>query len=240
MSIVVFQHDDRSRPGRLGLTLRDHAFRLDVRRLHAGDPVPPDYDDVSAVISLGGRPNVHEKHAWIEREQAFIAGAHERSLPVIGVCLGAQMVAAALGGEVAKMDVPEVGFTDVDLLPPAHTDTILGGVAWRSPQFQTHHYEVSKLPEGAVQLARSAKCEHQAFRVGMRTYAFQYHFEADRAMIDDFLKDARTDLHQSGVTSEEFARDAEKKYEMFARLADRLCVNIATYLIPRVANAVRT
>jgi GMP synthase-like glutamine amidotransferase len=239
MAIIVFQHDDLSRPGRLGVTLRDHAFKLDVRRLHAGDPVPPDYDNVDGVVSLGGRPNVDEGHGWIEREQAFLRGAHTRSLPVVGVCLGAQMVAAALGGAVGKMDRPEVGFTDVKLLPPAHTDTIMGGVAWTSPQFQTHHYEVTTLPEGAVHLATSERCAHQAFRVGMRTYCFQYHFEADRAMIDAFLKDARTDLHQSGATSDEFARDAEKKYEMFARLADRLCLNIATYLIPRVANAMK-
>lgn len=240
MAVIIFQHDDRGRPGRLGLTLRDHAFKLDVRKLHRGDPVPVDYDDVDAVISLGGKPNVNYGHAWLERERDFLRGAHERALPVVGLCLGAQQLALALGGEVAKMDVPEVGFTSVKLLPPAHTDTIMGGIAWDSPQFQTHHYEVTRLPEGAVHLASSAKCANQAFRVGMRSYAFQYHFEADRVMIDEFLKDARTDLHQAGVTSDEFAKDAAQKYEMFARLADRLCLNIATYLIPRVANAVRT
>ena len=239
MAIIVFQHDDRGRPGRLGVTLRDHAFRLDVRKLHRGDPVPADFDDVEAVVSLGGKPNLADGHSWMQREAEFLRGAHERSLPVVGVCLGCQLVAHALGGSVDRMEIPEVGFTDVSLLTPAHTDTIMGGVAWKSPQFQAHRYEVTELPAGAVHLARSEKCQHQAFRVGMRTYAFQYHIEVDRKMIDEHLKDARTDLHASGVTTDEFARDAEKKYEMFARLADRLCVNIATYLIPRVANAVR-
>ncbi|MEO1129152.1 MAG: type 1 glutamine amidotransferase [Planctomycetota bacterium] len=240
MAILVFQHDDRCRPGRLGLTLRDHTFKLRIVRPDQGEQPPVDYDDVDAVISLGGPQMVTDGHAWIEREQEYIRGAHERSLPVIGVCLGHQMVASALGGEVGPMDRPEIGFVDVDVLPAGHTDSILSGVAWRSPQFQKHRQEVKSLPPGAVKLASSKQCDVQIFRAGMRTYGFQYHFECDRAMIDVLLADAKTDLHQAGVTTEEFARQCDEKYEMFARLADRTCINIATYLIPRVATAMRT
>jgi GMP synthase-like glutamine amidotransferase len=239
MAIIVFQHEERSRPGRLGLTLRDHAFKLDIRRLDKGDPVPPDLDNIDAVISLGAKANLDDGHAWIEKEADYIRKAHERSLPVIGVCFGAQMIAHALGGEVAPMQRPEIGFTDVDLLPPAHTDTILTGIAWKTPQFQTHTQKITALPEGAVHLASSAHCAHQAFKVGMRTYAFQYHFEADRKMIDTYIRDEQTALHHAGLTTAEFNTDAEHKYETFARLADRLCINLATYLIPKVATRIR-
>jgi GMP synthase-like glutamine amidotransferase len=240
MAIVMLQYDERGRSGRLGTTLRDHGFKLDVRRIFAGDEMPVDFDDVDGVVALPARANTSDGHAWIEKQRVFLREAHERALPVVGVCFGAQVLAEALGGSVSPMEVPEVGFTDVELTPPAHTDTILAGVAWKTPQFQTHRCEISEPPPGCTVLAKSERCAVQAFRAGMRTYGFQYHFECDRSMVDTYMRDARTDLHQSGVTTDEFARDVERKYEMFARLADRLCVNIATYLIPRVANAVRS
>jgi GMP synthase-like glutamine amidotransferase len=237
MSILVLQHSDRCRPGRLGLTLRDHAFKLDVVRLDKGDNLPPDLDDVDGVISLGGPQNVDEGHAWLDRERELLRSAHEASLPIVGICLGHQLLAEALGGEVGPMEAPEVGFVPVDVLPSGQTDTILAGIAWRAPQFQRHRYEVKKLPAGAQLLASSEKCKVQVFRAGMRSYGFQYHFEADRSMIDAFMSDARTDLHQAGATTDEFARSLERHYEMFSRLADRVCISIATYLIPRVATA---
>ncbi|MEM1422500.1 MAG: type 1 glutamine amidotransferase [Planctomycetota bacterium] len=239
MPIYVLQHDSVNRPGRLGMTLRDHGFDQEVLRLDEGESLPSDFDDVDGVISLGGPQQVDEKHAWIQPELDFLGGAHERSLPVVGVCLGAQLIAKALGGEVGAMTEPELGFDDVTINARSHTETLLSGIAWTSPQFHFHSYEVREAPPGARVLASSRRCAVQAFAVGMRTYAFQYHIEADRSIIDDLTGDAKTQLHASGLTSEEFAHQLDEKYPAFARLADRLCVNIATYLIPRVANAIQ-
>lgn len=237
MAIVVLQHEETCRPGRLGATLRDHGFKLDIRRLDRGDPVPGDLDNVHGVVSLGGHQNVDDGHQWLAREKEFLKAAHEASLPVVGVCLGCQLIAAALGGEVAKMSQPEMGYVEVSLTAAGQTDVILSGIPWRSPQFSHHRYEVSKLPPGAVALASSARCKVQAFRAGMRTYAFQYHFEADRTMADALIQQGRADLHQAGVSDQEYAKQADRSYEKFARLGDRLCLNIATLLMPRVAAA---
>jgi GMP synthase (glutamine-hydrolysing) len=237
MPIIVIQHNDRCRPGRLGMTLRDHGFDQEIIRVDQGRPLPVDFDDVDGVISLGGHQQVDEGHAWIQPELDFIKEAHERALPVVGVCLGHQLVASALGGEVGASEQGEIGFTEVNLHPKAHVETMLSGIAWRSPQFQRHTYEVKELPEGARLLASSDRCKVQAFAAGMRTYGFQYHFEADTAIIEALTSNAKTDLHAMGTTTEEFAKDMQTKYPIFARLADRLCINIATYLIPRVANA---
>jgi len=237
MAIVVFQHEEDCRPGRLGVTLRDHGFRLDIRRMDAGDPVPADFDDVDGVISLGGSQVVSDSHAWIPREMDFLRSAHERGLPVIGVCLGAQLLAKALGGEVGPMDKPEIGFADVTLTGAGQTDTILAGVAWKHPAFHHHRQEVKTLPPGGVILGSSAACKAQIFRIGIRTYAFQYHLEADRAIMDDLLGPGASDMHHAGLTAADFSRQAQSSLEMFSRLADRICVNIVTYLIPRVASA---
>ena len=239
MPIIVLQHSDINRPGRLGMTLRDHAFEQEIIRLDLGESLPPDFDDVDGVVSLGGPQQLDEKHAWIQGELDFLKEAHERSLPVIGVCLGAQLVAKALGGEVGAADEAEIGFTDVTVNARSHTETMLAGISWAAPQFQRHSYEVKELPAGAHLLASSSRCKVQAFSAGMRTFGFQYHFEAGREIIADLTRDAKTELHRMGLTTEEFAQDMETKYPVFARLADRLCVNIATYLIPRVANTIK-
>lgn len=235
MAIIVFQHSEIGGPGRLGLTLRDHAFRLDVRRPDKGDPIPPDLDDVEGVISLGGPQNVDDmgsSAAWMEREMAYLRTAHEAQLPVIGICLGAQMIGAALGGEVSKMARPEYGFCDVHLTPNGQTDTILAGIAWTSPQFQTHAREVSKLPPDAQLLASSDRCKAQAFRVGLRTYGFQYHFECDRDGIAAFAREGKQEFYDAGLAFDEVMKQADEKYERYGRLSERLCVNLAAYLFP--------
>lgn len=236
MAIVVFQHSADCRPGRLGLTLRDHGFRLDIRRVDAGDPIPPDFDDVDGVVSLGGPQFVTDAHAWIHREMDFIKQAHDRGLPVVGICLGCQLIGKALGGEVGPMDKPEIGFVDTSLNAMGQVDTILSGVSWTYPMFHHHKHEVKTLPRSAVLLASSQACKAQIFRVGMRTYAFQGHIEADRTIMDGLLGPGGNELHHAGLNAADFQRQVERSMEMFSRLSDRVCVNIANFLIPRVAS----
>jgi len=231
MATIVFQHSDANRPGRLGRTLRDHGHRLAILRPDQGEPIPPDYDDVEGVISLGGPQTLvqgEDRPEWLEREIDFVRGAHERQLPVIGVCLGCQIIAAALGGIVERMDQPEVGFFDLNILPAGQTDNVLAGIAWKHPAFQAHDDQVTAPPDGAVLLAGSQRCKVQAFKVGVRTYAFQHHFGADRPIIEDLLKANPESLHRSGFTEQEVREQTERDYDTFARLSDRLCVNLAT------------
>jgi GMP synthase-like glutamine amidotransferase len=242
MAIIVFQHSEMCRPGRLGATFRDQAIKLDIRRLDLGDPVPVDFDDVDGVISLGGPQHVDQNHPWMAREIEFIKGAHARALPVIGVCLGCQLMAVALGGKVAKMPPdrgPELGFVDVNILPPGQTDSVLAGVAWKSPQLASHFYEVTDLPPGATLLASSAKCKVQAWKAGLRSYAFQWHPECDRPMADELILDDESELPKAGLDRASWAKQLDEKYEMYARLNNRLAVNLATYLVPRTATVMR-
>lgn len=232
MAIIVFQHDESNRPGRLGRVLRDQAHALDIRRLDRGAEVPPDFDNVTGVVSLGGPPNVSDagtaRAPWMAEELAFLREAHARQLPLIGVCLGAQMIAHALGGEVEPMAETEVGFHTISLTPAAHTEIALAGIPWDHAAFCHHGQQVTKMPEGATKLASSKKCGVQAFRVGLRTYAFQWHFEADR--------DGALDIHRASsekvVTEADLRSQFETHGQAFARLSDRLSLNLASFVIP--------
>jgi len=230
--IIVLQHEARETPGRLGMTLRDHGFKLDVRRLDLPEDqspgIPEDLDDVHGVISMGGGANVGEDHWWMDRELALLRMAHDAKLPVFGVCLGAQTIAAALGGKTGPMESPEAGFTTVDLTVAGQTDRILSGQRWSAPQFQVHGQEVTEPPPGATLLATNDHCRVQAFKIGLRTYAFQYHFEVDRTMIDHLAEDDVETFEKAGVTQEVLSRQCDEHYPLFARLGDRLCSNIVT------------
>ncbi|MHC4975143.1 MAG: type 1 glutamine amidotransferase [Planctomycetota bacterium] len=233
MAILILQHDAIGIPCRLGQTLRDHAHKLDIRRLDKGDDLPSDLDGFEGVVSMGGHQDVGDGSGWMPDEAALLRAAQERDLPVVGICLGAQMIADALGGSVAKMETPEVGFHGVSLHPTAQTDCIFAGIGWDSPQFQFHGCEVTELPEGAQCLASSERCRNQVFRVGMRTMGFQFHFEADRILIADLCQQHGDEmLRCAGVTSEDIEQQAEEHYARFARWADRLCLNIAHFLMP--------
>jgi GMP synthase-like glutamine amidotransferase len=171
----------------------------------------------------------------MQPELAYLAAAHARRVPLIGVCLGHQMIAAALGGKIGPMAPPtaaEWGFAPVTQHPIANTDIILAGVPWSMWQFHAHAQEVKELPPGATVLQSSERCKVQSFRVGLRTYAFQYHFECDLAMIADFCANAGDELVQTGLTTADIKSQADKHYQAYAQVSDRLCVNLASFLLP--------
>jgi len=230
MAILVFEHHAMETSARLGQTLRDHGHALRVVRTYAGDPVPADLDDIDGVVSMGGPMNIDQanEHPWITEEAAFIKAAHDAGLPVVGVCLGAQLIAHALGGKVQKGDKPEMGWLPVSQFRPGFPDTILGGIPWKTDQFHSHCQQVAELPPGGVLMASSECCKHQAFRVGLTTYAFQYHFEWTRSDIQGVLEQFGQWIADSGYSADDIRAQADEKYDLYRHLGDRLCEQLAT------------
>ncbi len=233
MAIVVLQHGASTGALRLGATLRDHGHRLRVVALHEGEPVPADLDDVDGVVTTGGRQSPLDDHEWIEPEMQYLRAAHEAGLSVIGICLGCQLLARALGGEVNKMDGGvELGWQEVSLTPVGAEDPLHAGIGWTSLQLHWHSYQVAQVPPGARVLAKSQRCPVQAWALGPRTYGFQYHPEVYPETIETWAAEEPQDLDEAGIKADLLRAQTREFYRPFARLRDRLFESLSLYLLP--------
>lgn len=232
MAIVIVEHSPHFGAGILARTLRDFGHRIRVIRADRGEALPADLDGVTGVVSCGGPQSAYDKEPWLALEMSLLRDAHGAGLPVVGLCLGCQLLAQALGGDVKRSKTPEVGWFDIKLSPVGREDPLLTGIAWDSQQFCWHHDEVATLPPGARVLASSDRCKVHGFGVGLTSYGFQYHFEWNREII---LKEVG--LFESEVRSEGFdpalVRAATEKHaDTSERLARRLSESIALFLMP--------
>ncbi len=233
MAIVILDHSDDAGAKRLGSTLRDYGHRLRVVALHKGEPVPGDLDDVDGVISTGGPQSALDEHPWRDPEVDFLRAAHKQELPVVGVCLGCQLLGAALGGTVDQVEGGiELGWQEVSLTPAGAEDPLFAGIAWRLVMPTWHREQVSRVPPGARVLARSQRCPVQAWVAGLRTYAFQFHPEADRATLDAWAAAEPEALREAGMLPATLREDTMQYYPAFERLTDRMFESMALYLLP--------
>jgi GMP synthase (glutamine-hydrolysing) len=151
-----------------------------------------------------------DRHPHLRGEIELIRAALDHDRPVLGICLGAQLLAAALGAEVRPSPVHEIGWHPLELSPGACQDPLLRHLAEGQPVFQWHAYTFD-LPHGAVHLARTGSCANQAFRFGRAAYGLQFHLEADERLIRAWLHgdDTRRELVQAGGEARLRAIEAE-------------------------------
>jgi len=179
---VVVQHLAVEGPGLIAAVAADHGFALDVRRMDRGDGLPP-AESLDGLVVLGGSMGAYEADAYphLAAEQRLLAAAVSRGVPVLGICLGSQLLAAALGARVFKGPAPEIGLGSVTLTPAGTRDPILGPSGPELPVLHWHG-DTFDLPAGAEHLAGSPVYRHQAFRVGRAAYGLQFHIELDRVL----------------------------------------------------------
>lgn len=173
-----------------------------------GTPDPArSYD---AVMVFGGsmHPDEHERFAWLEREEEFLQEVIADEVPVVAVCLGAQMLARAAGAKVGRASAPEIGWLDVDLTAAGGTDPVLGALPQRATVFQWHHYTF-EIPAAGEELARSAICT-QAFRLAQPAWGIQFHPEVTLSMLTAWSSEGADELP---MTADELRRQSETRID---------------------------
>lgn len=175
--------------GTLDQQFREAGFRIRYLNFHREPDARVDPRRYNGLVVLGGPMAADdvERHPHLAFEQDAIATAIAAGMPVLGICLGAQLIAAACGGKTLRGQAVEIGWHEVVPTPSAAADPLLRHLAGPERIFQWHA-DTFELPADAVHLARSAGCENQAFRIGETAYALQFHLEADRKLIGRWLR----------------------------------------------------
>jgi GMP synthase-like glutamine amidotransferase len=174
-------------PGLIADELSRAGQPFDVVRLDRGDGLPAS-DSIAGLVVMGGPMGVHDgdDHPWLPTERELLSATVTDGKPVLGVCLGAQQLASALGAEVITGDVPEIGLGRVELTRGGRLDPVTGpeygGLSDSTIPCVHWHQDAFSLPDGAVHLAASRPFPHQAFRWGDRAYGLQFHVEVDRVL----------------------------------------------------------
>lgn len=182
--IAVFQHTVVGAPGAVVPILQALGRPVQLVRIVAGEAVPTDPGAFGALVFMGGYMSVHDDYPWIAQELALIRAADAQGIPIAGHCLGSQLVALALGGSVAKHVRPEIGWQPLQTADSAVARDWWG--AWAGQTLETFqwHGDTFTPPPGALQIARSSHCEHQAFVLHERHLLLQSHLEMTPELVE--------------------------------------------------------
>ena len=219
MHVLALVHGRRGRSGVFGETVVARGHELEEWSLAWDEPPPRPLDDYGAVMVFGGAMHADQddRHPWLREETLFLQRLLDSRTPVLGVCLGAQLLARAAHAPVGPSREPEIGWYEVSLTPAAADDPVLSRMPERFHALQWHFYTYG-VPAGAVELAQSAICT-QAFRLGDAAWGIQFHAEVTHAQIDRWLREDEA----PGFDIDAIARETEERVELWNRLGRELC-----------------
>ncbi|RYZ71690.1 MAG: type 1 glutamine amidotransferase [Proteobacteria bacterium] len=191
--VLFIQHAPHEHPAVFKRALDAMGVRNRIFRAFEGQPLPS-VDEIGGLISLGGPMSANDEadHWWLLPELILMKRVFDRGLPLVGICLGGQMLARTLGGKVIQNPHPEIGWFQVHRTELGLKDLIFKEFQ-TEPSFYQWHYDTFLPPEGAQILAESPLCPRQAYRMNERTYGFQFHPEVDYQLIHEWLSVDGTD-----------------------------------------------
>jgi GMP synthase (glutamine-hydrolysing) len=224
MQVLTFQHAPSEGIGSIAAALERHHIACRTVGL-ASCPVnqPLDLSGTSGVVLMGGPMSANDDLPWIEPEIATVREAVHRGIPVLGICLGAQLIARALGARVYRNPVKEIGWSPIDWTAAASADHLFHGLRDPETVFQWHG-ETFDLPPRAEHLAYSSACRHQAFRAGAYVYGIQFHLEVTPEIVAEWIRQdaACGALREATVPIDPHAH-ATRLAEVAATVFDRWC-----------------
>jgi GMP synthase-like glutamine amidotransferase len=227
MRVQVFQHVPFEGPGAIGPWLAARGARVETTRFFADPRIPP-LEACDWLLVLGGPMSVNDEATlpWLREEKRAIAAAIAAGRTVLGVCLGAQLIASALGAKVGPSREREIGWFEVERVAGPEEHPLAAALPPRAEVFHWHG-ETFELPAGAVHLARSAGCEAQAFALGRRVLALQFHVETTpegaRALVEQCPDDLRRGRFvQSAAEMLGDPARFERAHALLGRLLDAL------------------
>jgi GMP synthase-like glutamine amidotransferase len=247
---IILQHAAHTGPGRIVPVFRDFGIPCDIRHVYRGDEVPGDLDEIRVLVLLGGPMGVSDvgssQYPFLEREVALLKRMIEHDRPVLGIALGAQLLAHAGGARVYPNAEPEYGWAGVTFPFPGGTEPIVYGMIDGAPMFHWHvdTFDLPRVPPpanlppnapppppGNALLSSSKACKHQAFRFRTKLFGFQFHFEWTPTEFDALLNSDPAAQKVLGADGVARVRDETKKlYPRHERLGNRLLGNLVQFL----------
>ena len=215
--VLVVQHEVECPPARVGDWLVEAGCRLEVRHAYAGDVLPEPAalsEEYDALLVLGGAMGADDDEhlGWIGPTKDLLRAAADQHLPSLGVCLGHQLMASALGGRVERNPLgQQIGILQVEWTEAARDDPLFGPLATPRRGLQWNNDVVTRLPEQAVELARTARGEGQAARFGPAMWGVQLHPEVDAAIVASWVSDTeRESLAARGIDATGLIEEMER------------------------------
>ena len=220
-SVLFIQHGDTDKPGLLGAVLDARRVGMEVRHPYAQDELPDDLEAFDGLAIGGGAQSAYEqeKYPYLSRECELIREATRKEKPVLGLCLGAQLMALALGAHVRRGDRQEIGFFPVTLDPIARYDTVWCDLP---TDFVTTHWhgDVFDLPPAGMRLGSSALTPNQLFRYGRGLYGLQFHLEMTPEIFDEMVVDSTDYLTEAGADPERLRVEAREVLPAVREMAE--------------------
>jgi len=193
--VLSIQNSECETLGTLGQMFRKDGFEVEIINAPQ-DSVPVQVSDCSAIVILGGPMSVYDKLPYLQKEQALIRNAVRNNLPLLGVCLGSQLIAQALGGRVFKGTKKEIGWHDVQLSNEGKKGLFLGTEKTKMRVFQWHG-DTYELPKTAATLAYT-DLYPQAFKIGS-AIGIQFHIEVDNALIEEWIRTYEAEVQMEKI-----------------------------------------